>query len=162
VRITGALTPPSCRQIARDGADLPAQQIVEGPAQTRIPVGITMDFQVTPTAAGDFVLQMDLPRGPVLLAGFATKVPIRVTPAMGESRFDQDQAAQRRILERALTLLADESKWQGQDARRLNLSDLLWTAFCAVEAEPVAREHASAVGSEVLWPAPATRGTRAV
>jgi FtsP/CotA-like multicopper oxidase with cupredoxin domain len=136
VRITGGTTIPSWRQIARDGADLPPQQAVETVAQTRIPVGIAMDFEFTPRTPGDYVLQVDLPAGPEALAGFATKVPIRVVPATGAGRPDQERAEQqRKILERALALLADESKWRGIH----NLSDLLWKLFCTVESEAGAR-----------------------
>jgi FtsP/CotA-like multicopper oxidase with cupredoxin domain len=89
VRITGASGSPSglppgaplWRQVARDGADLPPDQVVRGPARTRIAVGMTMDFEFTPTAPGDLLLQVELLRGPIALAGVATHVPIRVRAA---------------------------------------------------------------------------------
>ncbi|MGH7468231.1 MAG: multicopper oxidase domain-containing protein [Longimicrobiales bacterium] len=142
VRVTGASTPPVWRQIARDGADLPAQQVSEGAAQIRIAVGVAMDFEFTPTAPGELVLQVDLPRGVNAVAGFATRVPIRVRAA-GESRSGQDPMERRRNLERALALLEDESKWQSNDGKA-TLSDLLWSVFCAVETTAVAAAPAPA------------------
>ncbi|MEX2285271.1 MAG: multicopper oxidase domain-containing protein [Gemmatimonadota bacterium] len=135
VRINGK-TPSTWRQIARDGADLPTQQIVEGPAQARIAVGVTMDFEVTPTAAGEFSLQVDLPRGPAGVAGFATTVPIRVqSTAPGSSasqvRNQPIRTEDREVLERALEMLADDPKWNQYS----NVSDLLWTLICTIQKE---------------------------
>jgi FtsP/CotA-like multicopper oxidase with cupredoxin domain len=128
VRVTGGTTAPVWRQVARDGADLPAQQLVETAAQTRIPVGIAMDFEFTARTTGDYVLEVDLPAGPEAVAGFATRVPIRVVAG---SEPGQDQAEQRKTLERALALLNDESKWRGSQ----DVSDLLWALFCAVDSD---------------------------
>ena len=134
VRLVGMTTTPRWRQVARDGAELPAQQIVEATPQVRIATGVTMDFEVTPTEAGEFTLQVDLPRGPIEVAGFATRVPIKVTSA-GDAPASQDPMQQRRTLERALTLLNDDSKVKSSGDSKLTLSDLLWTTFCAVQLE---------------------------
>jgi manganese oxidase len=96
VRVTGGITPQVWRQVARDGADLPAQQIIESRAQTRIGVGIAMDFEFTPRAPGDYALQVDLPLGPDGVGGFATKVPIRVVSAAESNRLEKDQSATRK------------------------------------------------------------------
>ena len=61
------------RQIARDGADLPAVAIRSAPARTRVDVGITKDFELTPDRPGDLVLEVDHRR-----PGHATKLTIRV------------------------------------------------------------------------------------
>jgi FtsP/CotA-like multicopper oxidase with cupredoxin domain len=145
VRITGALAPP-WRQVARDGADLPSSQKTETPAQVRIGVGVTMDFEFTAQAPGQFQIQVDLPRGINALAGFATNVPIRVLPRTGP-RTGQNAQERRTNLERALTLLDDVA--QGRGAGRLTLSDLLWTVFCAVESDaPRAAANNACAGPE--------------
>jgi hypothetical protein len=146
VRIAGASAAPSWRQVARDGADLPSSQMIETPAQVRIGVGVTMDFEFTARAPGEFQIQVDLPRGINAVAGFATHVPIRVLPRI-ESRVGQNSQEQRRDLERALTLLDDAARWQGNGAGTLTVSGLLWTVFCVVEGE-AARVQRSAVTNE--------------
>jgi hypothetical protein len=84
VRLTGASAPATWRLIARDGADLSREQIRDQTAQVRMAVGTAWDFEVTPTTAGEFVLQVDVPRGAVDVAGFATRVRVVVRGA--ESR----------------------------------------------------------------------------
>ena len=59
------------RQIARDGADLPAEAIRRAPARTRIDVGITKEL--TPDQPGDLVLEVDHRR-----PGHPTRLTIRV------------------------------------------------------------------------------------
>jgi FtsP/CotA-like multicopper oxidase with cupredoxin domain len=61
------------RQIARDGADLPADAVRSAAARTRVDVGITKDFELTPDRQGDLVLEVDHRR-----PGHATKLTIRV------------------------------------------------------------------------------------
>jgi len=61
------------RQIARDGAALPAEAIRHVPARTRIDVGITKDFELTPDQSGDMVLEVDHRR-----PGHPTRLTIRV------------------------------------------------------------------------------------
>lgn len=73
VRLLGANNPITWRQVARDGADLPAKQIVQGPSRTRIDVGITKDFEFTPTEPGDLILEVDL-----RVPGHPTKLQVRV------------------------------------------------------------------------------------
>jgi hypothetical protein len=73
VRLLDGSAPVIWRQVARDGADLPPQQSLAGPARTRVDVGITKDFQFTPTKPGELILEVDL-----RVPGHATRVPIRV------------------------------------------------------------------------------------
>lgn len=73
VRLLDGNTPVTWRQVARDGADLPSAQIVQSPARTRVDVGITKDFEFTPTEPADLILEVDL-RAP----GHPTKLPVRV------------------------------------------------------------------------------------
>jgi len=73
VRFLNGNTPVAWRQVARDGADLPPVQIVQGPARMRIDVGITKDFEFTPTEPGELVLEVDL-----RVPGHATKLLVRV------------------------------------------------------------------------------------
>jgi FtsP/CotA-like multicopper oxidase with cupredoxin domain len=134
IRVVGVTTPPQWRPVARDGADLPPQQILDRPPQVRMATGTTMDVEFTPTSPGEFALQVDLPRGIADVAGFATRVPIKVTPA-GDARASQDPMQQRRTLERALTLLNDDSGVKSSGETKLTLSDLLWTTFCTVQLE---------------------------
>jgi hypothetical protein len=121
LRITGDAA-PNWKIVARDGADLPKEQIVESIAQTRMAVGTTADYEFRPAAPGEYFLQVDLPAGPTGVRGFATRVPIRVKSAVGYPR-PGDSPEQRAALE----------KWAG-NGTRLNASDVLWTAFCTVEA----------------------------
>jgi hypothetical protein len=119
--------------------------MIETPAQVRIAVGITMDFEFTARTPGDFQIQVDLPRGINALAGFATNVPIRVLPRF-EPRAGQNSQERRHNLERALTLLDDAARWQGKSAGSLTVSDVLWTVLCAVEAD-APRAQRSAVAN---------------
>ena len=73
VRLLDGSDPVAWRQIARDGADFPADRIVDSPAETRVDVGITKDFQFTPDKPGELILEVDL-----RARGHATKVPIRI------------------------------------------------------------------------------------
>ncbi len=61
------------RQVARDGADLPAAAIRSTPARTRVDVGVTKDFEITPEQSGELVLEVDH-RKP----GHPTRIVIRV------------------------------------------------------------------------------------
>jgi FtsP/CotA-like multicopper oxidase with cupredoxin domain len=61
------------RQIARDGADLPADAIRRMPARTRVDVGITKDFELTPDQPGALVLEVDHRR-----PGHPTRLTINV------------------------------------------------------------------------------------
>ncbi len=73
VRLLDANTPVLWRQVARDGADLPAEQIAQGPARSRVDVGITKDFEFTPTEPGDLILEVDL-----RVSGHPTRLQVRV------------------------------------------------------------------------------------
>jgi len=61
------------RQVARDGADLPVEAIRLTPARTRVDVGITKDFELTPDQPGELVLEVDHRR-----PGHPTRLTIRV------------------------------------------------------------------------------------
>ena len=61
------------RQIARDGADLPAEAVQRSPARTRVDVGITKDFEFTPDQPGELVLEVNHRR-----PGYPTRLTIRV------------------------------------------------------------------------------------
>jgi len=49
-------TPVPIRQIAKDGADLPANQQIEIERSRRMGVGETADFTFTPTEPGEYEL----------------------------------------------------------------------------------------------------------
>jgi FtsP/CotA-like multicopper oxidase with cupredoxin domain len=49
------------RPLAKDGADLPAQSAVVGPARYRVAVGETFDAEFTPPGPGDYLLTMGPP-----------------------------------------------------------------------------------------------------
>jgi len=49
------------RRLAKDGADLPAQSAVVGPARYRMAVGETFDAEFTPPGPGEYVLTMGPP-----------------------------------------------------------------------------------------------------
>jgi FtsP/CotA-like multicopper oxidase with cupredoxin domain len=51
--------PVEWRHAAKDGADLPAREVREVPAELRINVGETYDFLWTPESAGDFTLRIE-------------------------------------------------------------------------------------------------------
>ena len=67
--LTADDVPVTWTQVARDGADLSAEQIVTSVATTRVDVGITKDFEFTPDAPGDLMLTVDhrVPRAPTRL-----------------------------------------------------------------------------------------------
>ena len=73
VRLLNGNTPVAWRQVARDGADLPPGQIVQSPARMRIDVGITKDFEFTPTEEGELILEVDL-----RVPGHPSRLPVRV------------------------------------------------------------------------------------
>ena len=58
-------TPASWRQVAKDGADLPATQSIMRPAQLILGPGEIYDFAFTPTAAGELKLRIGFPPRPV-------------------------------------------------------------------------------------------------
>jgi manganese oxidase len=67
------------RTIAKDGADLPAAQQVEGPARHGIAIGETFDVELTPEAPGE--LRLDVRIGGRLANGPRLAVlPVRVVP----------------------------------------------------------------------------------
>ncbi|AHG92470.1 multicopper oxidase type 2 (plasmid) [Gemmatirosa kalamazoonensis] len=65
------------RVIGRDGRDVPAAQAVPQPARENTAAGVTRDFELTPTAPGDYALSIAL-----IVAGrptaHTTVVPVRV------------------------------------------------------------------------------------
>jgi FtsP/CotA-like multicopper oxidase with cupredoxin domain len=61
------------RPIAKDGMDLPADQMIEGPSEIQMGNGETYDFAYVPTAAGDFKLEVTAGNGTLLVT-----MPIRV------------------------------------------------------------------------------------
>jgi len=61
------------RQVARDGADVPVEAIRLTPARTRVDVGITKDFELTPDQPGELVLEVDHRR-----PGHPTRLTIRL------------------------------------------------------------------------------------
>jgi FtsP/CotA-like multicopper oxidase with cupredoxin domain len=58
VRLLRDGEPLRWRARAKDGADLPAHQQVDSPAEVRLAVGETYDFVWTPAEAGDYVLEV--------------------------------------------------------------------------------------------------------
>ena len=162
IRINGANS-PTWRLLARDGADLGLAQITERRAQMRVATGSTVDFEFNPSVPGDYELQVDLPRGATgEVLGFATRIPVRVvanSPA-------QDSPGEKELLERALAMLLDETRWQSGPGIRLNA--LLWVVTCRAEAESRQRETemtpSSACKDAELIDAPASadRGTLAM
>ena len=73
VRLLHDTTQARWRQIARDGADLPADRVIETRAQTRVDVGITKDFEFTPARPGGLILEITH-----RVRARPTRVPIRV------------------------------------------------------------------------------------
>jgi hypothetical protein len=59
--------------LAKDGMDLPADQMVEGPSEIQMGNGETYDFAYVPSAAGDFKLDVTAGNGTLLVT-----MPIRV------------------------------------------------------------------------------------
>ncbi|MBZ5666601.1 MAG: multicopper oxidase domain-containing protein [Acidobacteriia bacterium] len=76
VSLTQNGTPVVWRSVAKDGADLPAEQAVAGPASFLVAPGETYDFEVRPAGEGDMELTLDL----ALLKEKLTQ-PIRLEPA---------------------------------------------------------------------------------
>src|SRR5688500_5079533 len=58
VRLLDDTTQVRWRQIARDGADLPSDRVIESRAQSRVDVGITKDFEFTPARPGELILEV--------------------------------------------------------------------------------------------------------
>jgi hypothetical protein len=56
--------------LAKDGMDLPADQMVEGPSEIQMGNGETYDFAYVPSAAGDF--KLDTPQSLPQSAGTRT------------------------------------------------------------------------------------------
>ena len=73
VRLLDDTTSVRWRQIARDGADLAPERVVESAASARVDVGITKDFEFTPAKPGELVLEVTH-----RVRGRPTRVPIRV------------------------------------------------------------------------------------
>ncbi len=61
------------RALAKDGMDLPFDQVVEGPSEVQMGNGETYDFDYVPAAAGDFKLDVTAANGTLLVT-----MPIRV------------------------------------------------------------------------------------
>lgn len=61
------------RQLAKDGADLPAARRVIHPARQQLAIGETMDFEFFPTRPGTYLLEVRTPLGTLL-----GTLPIRV------------------------------------------------------------------------------------
>lgn len=60
VNLTQKGAPVTWRSIAKDGADLPPEQAIAGPASFLIAPGETYDFQIQPEREGDMELTLDL------------------------------------------------------------------------------------------------------
>ena len=56
-------TPVTWRALAKDGADLPPSQAIDGPARVILAVGETADFVFTPPAPGEYHLEVPGPDG---------------------------------------------------------------------------------------------------
>ena len=62
--------------VAKDGADLPNALRVPAPAEASLTAGETMDVLITPTRAGDLVLEVTSIAGPAVV----TRIAVRVLP----------------------------------------------------------------------------------
>ena len=62
--------------VAKDGAEFPVAQRAESVADQQLAAGETMDVLVTPTRAGNWVLEVTSAYGPAII----TRVPVRVRP----------------------------------------------------------------------------------
>lgn len=60
VNLTQSGAPVTWTSIAKDGADLPPEQVATGPASFLIAPGETYDFQIQPEREGDMELKLDL------------------------------------------------------------------------------------------------------
>ncbi|MGH8473826.1 MAG: hypothetical protein ACREVJ_15535, partial [Gammaproteobacteria bacterium] len=72
------------RAVAKDGADLPAAQARMGPAQVRIGVGETYDFEFEPDRPRDLRLLAVGPAGGARLSGL---IRVRAPSRRGNSPF---------------------------------------------------------------------------
>ncbi len=72
VNLNDAGRPAMWRPIAKDGADLPAEQRQVCPAQLRIGVGETYDFEFRPDRAGEVAVEVVRP---------ANRFPAEITPS---------------------------------------------------------------------------------
>jgi FtsP/CotA-like multicopper oxidase with cupredoxin domain len=63
-------------RVAKDGAEFPSVQRAESAADQVLAAGETMDVLVTPTRAGDLVLEVTSSSGPPI----TSRVPVRVQP----------------------------------------------------------------------------------
>jgi FtsP/CotA-like multicopper oxidase with cupredoxin domain len=70
----GVLVP--WRQLAKDGADLPANRRVSRPGPHPITIGETIDLEITPDAPGDLRIELRMPTGQVVGA-----LPLHVVAA---------------------------------------------------------------------------------
>ena len=62
--------------VAKDGAALPNALRVPAPAEASLTAGETMDVLITPTRAGDLVLEVTSIAGPAVV----TRIAVRVLP----------------------------------------------------------------------------------
>lgn len=62
--------------VAKDGAEFPLAQRVESAADQILAAGETLDVLLTPTRAGDLVLEVTSAYGPPI----TSRVPVRVHP----------------------------------------------------------------------------------
>ena len=76
--ITRGGTPIEWRAVAKDGADLPANQAVMRPARLVFDPGEIYDFQYTPRAAGELTLAYGPPAALKLPGSTLTAVPVHV------------------------------------------------------------------------------------
>ncbi|HEX3160224.1 MAG TPA: hypothetical protein VHQ45_17015, partial [Gemmatimonadaceae bacterium] len=73
--VESASGPLRWRAVAKDGADLPAEQAVWSPARILMGTGETADFEFTPETAGTAYLVVA-----TQLEGWEVRVPLRVSP----------------------------------------------------------------------------------
>ena len=79
VSLSGPGGPATWRGLARDGRDLPPEQVTSQPAREVTAAGVTRDFEFTPATAGDYALSVA-----TIVAskptGHVTTIPVRVRP----------------------------------------------------------------------------------
>jgi hypothetical protein len=73
MRLLQGTTLQRWRPIAKDGMDLPADQVLEGPSEIQMGNGETYDFEYMPAAAGEFRVDVTAGDGTLLVT-----MPIRV------------------------------------------------------------------------------------
>jgi hypothetical protein len=73
MRLLSGDTPLQWRALAKDGMDLPADQMITGPSEIQMGNGETYDFEFVPAAAGD--LRLDVTNNQY---GLLVSMPIRV------------------------------------------------------------------------------------